>query len=164
MWLEASASIGDQAVTNLKLTKHLSLDSFLTINTSINSFRRLPSTSVVFGKQLSPNTTGYISYRPDWKKIWGLGGKSTCSIGMNYKDDKVVYGIDLQASSTASTLSLRQTRNVFDGIFKIRTEASLGNRTGLGFVLGADQKINDITRAGAAVECASLSGVTLRLK
>ena len=83
---------------------------------------------------------------------------------MNYKDEKVAYGIDLQASSSTSILSLRQTRSVFDGMFKIRTEASLGNTTGLGFVVGADQKINEITRAGAAVECATHSGVTLRLK
>ena len=164
MLLEASASVGDRSEADIKITKHLSPETFMTIRSVFSSLTTLPFSSIVIGRQLSQNTTAYIGYTPDWKKIWGFEGKSTCNIGINFKDDKVVYGLDIQASVSSSQVSLRQMRNFSGGLYRLKTEFTLGNTTGASLVLGADQKVNDITRAGLNVECGSVSGVTLRLK
>ncbi|KAJ3301520.1 hypothetical protein HDV03_000696 [Kappamyces sp. JEL0829] len=161
LWGELSTAVGEKAALNMKVVKNFGDDVFCTVNTSVKTFRRLPPTTLLLGRRIATNTTGYISFTPDWRNIWGARGKSTCSIGVNYRDEEVFYGVELFAGANNSQIKLHQTRQA--GPFKLRTELAAG-MSEVTISLGGDKRIDEKSRIGLAIECGTTSGVTLRLK
>jgi hypothetical protein len=133
---------------------------YMTGSVGLSSLEGPLETTVLFGKKISTNSTGYISYSPDFSNLFGTNNQSNCVIGMVHRLDDITSSISLNASVGSTVISLSQSRPI--GPFRAKSEIKAGSN-GLSIGITGDKKIDKVTRLGLGVECGS-TGVSFKLK
>lgn len=137
----------------------------------------MPKSSLTISRHFSAEMAGFVNYVPgisllftfdnflDWANIWGVGGRSICSIGLTHsKGDGSTTVIEVQASKRTSKLILHQISSLQGGLYKVKAATSISPTEGMALSIGGDRKLNQTIRAGMGVDFSQTRGVVFNLK
>ncbi|TPX36294.1 hypothetical protein SmJEL517_g01426 [Synchytrium microbalum] len=169
LWGELTSGLGENPMVQLKLVNNITPDNFVTAAATQSSLNSPPPLLFVIGRRLTPQITGYLTYRTGEYNIgnWGLYGTgrepSGVSLGVISRGEKshIVTDIQLSTNNVAGSIALVQAVSK-----NVRARLSLGASTNMGmtYSVGLDQRVTKHSRVGMSVDCATAGGVSLRLR
>ncbi|KAI8922173.1 hypothetical protein DFJ77DRAFT_14589 [Powellomyces hirtus] len=169
MWGEVSGTVGQAPSAQAKIVKNFSPNSFATLTATGTTLSAPPTLIASLGRKISSTLTGYLTYQTgEWQLgPWGADQdfyhRSACSLGLMRRMDRSTWNTDLQVGLATSHLSFTYFRTLPRSI-RGRVSVVLSTTMGVQCSIAGDKKVNKYTRVGLGVECASLGGVTLRMK
>ncbi|KAJ3159386.1 hypothetical protein HDU86_001704 [Geranomyces michiganensis] len=169
MWGELSGTVGQSTSATAKVVKNFSTESFATITATGTTPSAPPILVASLGRKLTTTLTGYLTYQTgEWQLgPWGANQdfrhRSACSLGLMRRVDKAQWNTELQAGIASSHISFTYVRTLPRSI-RGRASVVLSNTIGIQCSVSGDKKVNKYTRVGLGVDCATLGGVTLRVK
>jgi hypothetical protein len=89
-----SANVGDDPNIAIKLVKNFTTDMYCTGSLGWNPVKMPIKGSLLFGRKISTNSTGFISYNTDFSNLFGVE-ESTCAIGMAHRIDDVTSSLEM---------------------------------------------------------------------
>ncbi|KAI9104664.1 hypothetical protein DFS34DRAFT_604008 [Phlyctochytrium arcticum] len=169
LFTEVSGTLGQNALVQAKVVKSFANESFITLNGVAQSLSAPPNLTVVLGRRITSKTTGYITYRTGQYALgkWGadqdLSDQSACSLGMVRRAEKGQWNMDLQVGLSNSLVSLSYFR-ILPRSIRGRASIMLSTMMGAQASISGDKKVSKHGRIGLGVDCASMGGVTVRVK
>ncbi|TPX60781.1 hypothetical protein SpCBS45565_g07404 [Spizellomyces sp. 'palustris'] len=169
MWGEVSGTIGQSPMMQGKLVKNFSSDSFATITATSQTISGPPTLIGVLGRRITTKTTGYLTYRTgEWQLgPWGADQdfreRSACSLGVMRQVERGQWNVDVQVGVAHSHISMSYFK-VLPRSIRGRFSLTLSTLLGAQASIAGDKKITKYSRIGLGVDCASMGGVTFRLK
>ncbi|KAJ3183761.1 hypothetical protein HDU87_005877 [Geranomyces variabilis] len=169
LWGELSGTVGQSPSATAKVVKNFSTESFATLTATGTTISAPPIAVASLGRKLTSTLTGYLTFQSgEWQLgPWGADQdfrhRSSCSLGLMRRIDKAQWNTEIQAGIASSHISFTYVRTLPKSI-RGRASVVLSNTIGLQCSVSGDKKVNKYTRIGLAVDCATLGGVTLRMK
>ncbi|KAI8588634.1 hypothetical protein BDZ88DRAFT_463060, partial [Geranomyces variabilis] len=169
LWGELSGTVGQSPSATAKVVKNFSTESFATLTATGTTIAAPPIAVATLGRKLTSTLTGYFTFQSgEWQLgPWGADQdfrhRSACSLGLMRRVDKAQWNTEIQAGIASSHISFTYVRTLPKSI-RGRASVVLSNTIGLQCSVSGDKKVNKYTRIGLGVDCATLGGVTLRMK
>ncbi|KAH6568240.1 hypothetical protein BASA62_005593 [Batrachochytrium salamandrivorans] len=170
LWGEASLNISHNPSAEFKVVRNFSSDIFMTVHGDMRTVYRPPDLTIVVGRRITTNSTGYLRYQPGsfCNGLWGprnLGhiSHTACTVGMVHNMHGRQWDFDLHAGVSGSRITLSHTRPIAG---RILTRIELSAMTSGDVVIGinGDHRVDRHTRIGMGINCSVESGVFLQLK
>ncbi|KAI8820842.1 uncharacterized protein EV422DRAFT_530422 [Fimicolochytrium jonesii] len=171
LWGEVTGTLGQSPMLQCRVVKNLTAESFVTVIATSTTLSAPPTLITSLGRKLTKTTTGSITFHTgefallSWGKNQDLHQQPATTLSLNRRSPTSTntWSLDLHAGLASSHISLGYFRTLQRTI-RARASLALSTTAGLQASLSADKKLTKYTRLGLGVDCASLGGVTFRVK
>ena len=170
VWFQIDTAMGSTSFVNAKVGGQLSRTVYYNVGANFGTWpwNRPPSLEFTLGRALGRYTTGYMTYRTgDWS--W------TADDGISFENDSFELGIQrtvarrrfnasVDVGLRASSLQFKYSHPVSKAS-AVNLNAAFSTSEGIVVGLGAERSLFSAhNRIGAAVECNTAMGVSLKVK
>ncbi|KAJ9048766.1 hypothetical protein DSO57_1031521 [Entomophthora muscae] len=165
--LEYGCTLLNTFVGSFKAFYQPTSDSFVNVKSTAASLWKPPTTSIVMGRSIAKNMTGFMSYNTgDWRLgPWGSGMKlrsnSALSVGVASNSEEREFQTELQVGILDTHISGQYKRKMTSRTHLV-VSGSVGNQSGIAADIGAEHRVIAKTKLGASVSLGLPAGIGLR--
>ncbi|KAI8905618.1 hypothetical protein EDD86DRAFT_194059 [Gorgonomyces haynaldii] len=163
---EFSAAIGDRPNVQAKIMHNIGYDVFSNFTASMDTTDEPPIISLVFGRKITENWIGHVSYYPGKLKIgsWGVAEKSnsSCSLGLTRQVKNNQFSLDLSAGMRESHISISQSQPII-GTFKAGGSITLSTIAGIKVGVNGTKRVDKNTFVSLGVDVGAAEGVSFKM-